>query len=525
MSYLSLSEKDKKDMLAAAGVGSIDELFCCIPEEVRLKRDLRLPEALTELELARTIEGIGRKNDYPEHLSFLGGGAYEHFVPAVVDSLSSRGEFVSPYTPYQPEVSQGTLQIIFEFQTLICQLTGLAIANASLYDGRPAAEAVLMAQRVTGRPKVLIAGSVHPQYREVVRTYVKNVGIELEELPYGKGNRGSTPRRWDRSLDDRTAPSFSSRPIISGSSRTSEAISEAATAARPCPSPWSPRPCPWLLERLASWASISSHGEAQSFGVPLSFGGPYLGFMACPQGLPEPASGTHLRPDDGRRRPTKRFVLTLSTREQHIRRERATSNICTNQALCALRATIFLAAMGRAGPERPPGRTPAKRPMPWNACRSRRSNGFPAPFFNEFVLRLPQALGRVDKASGKGIVGGLGLDKATIPARRCALVCVTELKPERTSTGWPRLEEVLSMIREIREPLFSKSAAEGKGMFGYLAPLDVPESADGLRRGRAEETIDGFPRSPKPKSPAISRACPRRTIAWTWASIPWAPAR
>jgi len=179
MSYLSLSDKDKAEMLARAGAGSIDDLFGCIPEAIRLKRPLDLPPAQSEIELVRSVEAIGRKNDGPALLSFLGGGAYEHFIPTVVDYLTSRGEFLSPYTPYQPEVSQGTLQAVFEFQTLVCQLTGLDIANDSLYDGSTgAAEAVLMAQRITGRNKVLVAGSIHPQYRDVIRTYIRNLGIE-----------------------------------------------------------------------------------------------------------------------------------------------------------------------------------------------------------------------------------------------------------------------------------------------------------------------------------------------------------
>jgi glycine dehydrogenase subunit 1 len=205
MSYLSLSDQDKAEMLERTGAASVDDLFCCIPEAVRLKRPLDIPAARSELELVRTIEAIGRKNPYAGFLSFLGGGAYEHFIPAVVDYLSSRGEFVSPYTPYQPEVSQGTLQVIFEFQTLVCQLTGLDIANASLYDGSTgAAEAVLMAQRITSRNKVVMARTLHPQYREVVRTYIKDLGVEAVEVGYGPDGRVDKGAL-GRALDDKTA--------------------------------------------------------------------------------------------------------------------------------------------------------------------------------------------------------------------------------------------------------------------------------------------------------------------------------
>ncbi len=431
MSYLSLSDKDKQDMLAAAGVGTIDELFCCIPEEVRLKRGLRLPEALTELELARTLEDIGRKNDYPERLSFLGGGAYEHFTPAVVDSLSSRGEFVSPYTPYQPEVSQGTLQIIFEFQTLICQLAGLAIANASLYDGSTgAAEAVLMAQRVTGRPKVLIARTVHPQYREVVRTYVKNVGIELTELPFGKDGRIDA-ESLGQALDDRTAAVVFQSPNFFGVVEDAEALSKAAHGRKALSVALVAEALSLaLLEAPGRLGVDVVAGEAQSFGVPLSFGGPYLGFMACRKDFLRQMPGRiagRTTDVEGRRG----FVLTLATREQHIRRERATSNICTNQALCALRATIFLETMGRQG-LREMARQNARKAA-YAAERLASVPGverkFSGPFFNEFVIQAPKPWAEVDAVlRAGGIIGGLGLAADYPELGDAALVCVTELK-------------------------------------------------------------------------------------------------
>jgi glycine dehydrogenase subunit 1 len=185
MSYIALSDKDKKEMLKRIGLSSLRELFLTIPEDIKLNTDLNIPDSKTESELISYFKSLDERNKGSDHLSFLGGGAYPHVIPALVDYLSSRGEFVSPYTPYQPEVSQGTLQIIFEFQTLICQLTGMDIANASLYEGASgAAEAVLMAHRLKGRPKVLVADSVHPQYREVISTYTKNLGILVEDVRY-----------------------------------------------------------------------------------------------------------------------------------------------------------------------------------------------------------------------------------------------------------------------------------------------------------------------------------------------------
>jgi glycine dehydrogenase subunit 1 len=447
MSYLSLSDQDKKEMLARAGVASVDDLFCCIPEAVRLKRPLDLPPAHSELALVRTIDEIGRANAGTGLLSFLGGGAYEHFIPTVVDYLSSRGEFVSPYTPYQPEVSQGTLQVIFEFQTLVCQLTGLDIANASLYDGSTgAAEAVMMAQRVTGRNKAVLAGSLHPQYREVVRTYIKNLGLEAIEVGPGPDGR-IAPDALGRVLDDKTAALVFQSPNFFGVIEDVKALSDAAHAVKALSVVVVAEALSLgLLEAPGRLGADIVTGEAQSFGVPVSFGGPYLGFMASKKEylrqLPGRLTGQTVD-KDGRRG----FVLTLSTREQHIRRERATSNICTNQALCALRATIFLETVGKQG----------LRELAWqNAQKAAYAAGvlgaipgvartFAGPVFNEFVLTLPKPWAAVDAGlRGKGIVGGYGLEAAYPGLKNAALVAVTELRTK---------DEIDRLGRALREVL------------------------------------------------------------------------
>jgi glycine dehydrogenase subunit 1 len=448
MSYLSLSDKDKKEMLARTGAGSIGDLFCCIPEAVRLKRDLSLPAAQSEIELVRTIEAIGRKNDYGAHLSFLGGGAYEHFIPAVVDYLSSRGEFVSPYTPYQPEVSQGTLQAIFEFQTLICQLTGLDIANASLYEGATAAaEAVLMAHRVTDRNKVILARSLHPQYREVVRTYIKNLGIEAVEVPWAPDGRIDT-NVLRGLLDDKTAAVVYQSPNFFGVIEDVRGLSEAAHGMKAMSVAIVAEAVSFgLLEAPGRLGADIVTGEAQSFGIPLSFGGPYLGFMATKKEfvrqLPGRLAGQTVD-KDGRRG----FVLTLSTREQHIRRERATSNICTNQALCALRATIFLETLGKQG----------LREMAWqNAQKTTYAadrlaavpgvkRRFTGPVFNELVVELPKPWAAVDAALRKqGIVAGYGLETDFPELKSAVLISVTELRTKGQIDRLARaLQEVLS---------------------------------------------------------------------------------
>jgi len=446
MSYLSLSDKDKAEMLARTGAAKIDDLFCCIPEAVRLKGPLDLPAAQSELELVRTIDALGRKNAYGGHLSFLGGGAYDHFIPTVVDYLSSRGEFVSPYTPYQPEVSQGTLQIIFEFQTLICQLTGLDIANASLYDGSTgAAEAVLMAHRVTSRDKVVVARSVHPQYREVVRTYIKNLGVRAVEVGFGPDGRIDKDEL-ARVLDDQTAAILFQSPNFFGVIEDVQGLSDAAHGVKALSVAVVAEALSLgLLEAPGKLGADIVTGEGQSLGNPLSFGGPYLGFMACKKEylrqMPGRITG-QTTDTEGKRG----FVLTLATREQHIRRERATSNICSNQALCALRATIFMETMGKQG-LRELARQNAQKTA-YAADRLAAVPGvkrrFTGAVFNEFVIGLPKAWAAVDAAlRAKGIVGGYGLLADYADLGSAALVCVTEL---RTKDDIDRLARTLQEV-------------------------------------------------------------------------------
>ena len=447
MSYLSLSDKDKKDMLAAAGISSTEELFFCIPEAVRLKRDLDLPAPLSEADLVRELEEVGSRNSYSRYLSFLGGGAYEHYIPAVVDSLSSRGEFVSPYTPYQPEVSQGTLQVIFEFQTLICQLTGLDIANASLYEGATgAAEAVLMVHRLTGRPKVLVARTLHPQYREVIRTYIRNLGIQAVEIPYGKDGRVDAGALAGL-LDDQVGGVIYQSPNFFGVIEDVKSLSEAAHGRKAMSVAVVTEALSLgILEAPGKLGADIVTGEAQSFGIPLSFGGPYLGFMACRKEFVRQLPGriTGQTTDvDGRRG----FVLTLATREQHIRRERATSNICTNQALCALRATIFLESMGKDGLREMAMQNAQKAAYALDILTAvpgvRRA--FSGPPFHEFVLEFPTPWAKLDAAlRERAILGGVGLHGAYPEFPNAALLCVTELK---------RKEDIDRLGRAVKEAL------------------------------------------------------------------------
>ena len=430
MSYISLSDQDKKEMLARIGVSSLEDLFCCIPDDLRLKTDLRLPQPLTEPELTGHFEAIGLKNKQDAFISFLGAGAYRHHIPYIVDYLSSRGEFVSPYTPYQPEVSQGTLQVIFEYQTLICQLTGLEISNASLYEGATAAaEAVLMAWRLKGKPKVLVAGSLHPQYREVIRTYTKNLGIQVEEVGYDA--KGEVDGEAIKSqLDGETSAVVCQSPNFLGAVENLERLAEAAHAkqalfvvivaeAASLGLLWSPG---------SAGADIVA-GEAQSFGLPLSFGGPYLGFMSCRKEYVRQFPGRiagQTKDTNGKRG----FVLTLSTREQHIRREKATSNICTNQALCALRATIFLETMGHVGMRELAYQNVQKANYALERLTAIKGvrKKFGAPIFNEFVLEFEGGYKKVaEHLLPQGVIGGLDLGPYYPGLKDCALFCVTEI--------------------------------------------------------------------------------------------------
>ena len=447
MSYISLSDQDKREMLARIGVSSLHDLFGCVPEEIRLKKELCLPPPLSEPELLGHFENIGRKNKESVHLSFLGAGAYRHYIPYIVDNLSSRGEYLSPYTPYQPEVSQGTLQAIFEFQTLICQLTGMEIANASMYEGASAAaEAVLMAWRLKGRPRILVAGSLHPQYRDVVRTYVKNLAIQIEEL--GTDDKGRVDlETLKQKIDGETSAVVCQSPnflgvienldLLAGVAHEHGAlvifvVAEAASLG--------------LLQSPGAAGADIVAGEAQSFGLPLSFGGPYLGFMACRKEFVRQFPGRiagQTKDLEGKRG----FVLTLSTREQFIRREKATSNICTNQAWCALRATIFLETLGSKGVRELAYQNIQKAKYALDSLTAIRgvSRKFAGPVFNEFVLEFEGGYKKVeDHLLSKGIIGGLGLEPHYPGLKDCALFCVTEVH------GKADIDRLASLVAEVK---------------------------------------------------------------------------
>jgi glycine dehydrogenase subunit 1 len=414
-------------MLASMGVPDIMQLFEAIPERLRLDRPLDLPAAMSEFDLAAFMRSVADRNETTKP-TFLGAGVYDHFAPVIIDHLSLRSEWYTAYTPYQPELSQGTLQAIFEFQTMVCQLTGMEVANASLYDGSTAvAEAVLMALRVQrGRTRVVVASSVHPHYRGVVATYLGNIDVEIVEAPFGEDGRVDLS---GVALDANTAAVVVQSPNFFGAVEDVEAICEAAHAAGALAVvAVSEAMSLGLLRAPGDAGADIVCGEAQSFGVPMSFGGPFVGFFASREKLVRQMPGRLVgRAKDSNGK--EGFVLTLSTREQHIRRDKATSNICTNQGLFMLMATIYLSTMGRTGVREVAEQNlrkahyAAKRIGEIDGFRAR----FSAPFFNEFVVETPRAARRLrDELVEDGFVAGMPLDRYYPGMENSLLVAVTE---------------------------------------------------------------------------------------------------
>ena len=431
MRYIPNSPEERAEMLRQIGLSSAAELFHSIPEDLRLRGHLQTPAALSEIELLAGFEQMAEQNRAVRRSNFLGAGAYSHYIPTVVDAIISRSEFFTAYTPYQPEISQGTLQVIFEFQTLVCQLTGMEVANASMYDGSTAlAEAVLMAERVTRRTKVIAAGSVHPEYLEVVHTYVQHAGIDLEHAQF-EAMSGQTSAASLRGLDDKTAALIVQSPNFFGCIEDLQALADAAHQVGALLIVAITEPISLgLLKPPGSCGADIVVAEGQSFGVPLSFGGPYVGLFATREKYARQIPGRlvgEAYDQQGRRG----FVLTLATREQHIRREKATSNICTNEGLIALAATVYLETMGRRGLQEVAHQCAQK--ASYAARRIAQLEGFSLPFsgayFNEFVVRAPvEASALLERlASERNINGGLALSRYFADRPNDFLICVTEL--------------------------------------------------------------------------------------------------
>jgi glycine dehydrogenase subunit 1 len=435
MRYIPHTPEDIASMLEVIGAESIEELFKSIPEEHRLKRRLDLPSAMSEPEVMTEIERMaGICGGAAAVPSFMGAGSYSHFIPAAVGALLSRQEFYTCYTPYQPEISQGTLQAIFEFQTMACGLLGTEVANASMYDGSTAlAEAVLMARRLKkGGRRVLAAKSAHPEYREVLKTYLAPSGDEIVEIGWGPDGR-LDQKALESELSGGAYCLAVQYPNFFGVIEDLESVARAARAAGSLlVSCTAESMALGLLKSPGELGAVIATAEGQSLGIPQSFGGPGLGLFGAKKeylrSMPGRLAG-ETTDSSGRRT----FVLTLSTREQHIRREKATSNICTNSGLNALAATIYLSLMGPEGLRKTALLNHAAAQKAKAACLAAGAVPvFDAPFFNEFTVRLPgrDAAEVVEMAAGYGCIPGVPLGRYYPDMQDCLLVCATETASE-----------------------------------------------------------------------------------------------
>jgi len=428
MRYISNTPAQQREMLATIGVGSIEDLLSRIPTKARLSRPLNVPAAMAESDLVRHLRALSALDaNADDYACFLGAGSYDHSVPSPINHLISRGEFFTAYTPYQPEASQGTLRSIFEYQSMMAELCGMDVANASLYDGASSvAEAALMAHAVTERKAVVLSKGVNPLYRQVVETYCEGPGIRLKSAPIGDGATDLDALR--KAVTGQTAAVVIQHPNFFGCLEDIRAAADIAHGTGALLVVVSDPVNLGLLTPPGALGADIVVGEGQGLGVPMSFGGPNLGVFAATQELVRRMPGRLVGATvdlDGQRG----FVLTLQTREQHIRREKATSNICTNVALCALMATIYVAIMGKVGIRKVGELSVAKAhyaaetftKIPGVRLR------FAAPFFKEFTLQLPKSPERVAKRLMKEkILAGVPLKAFDRAQKDCLLVAVTE---------------------------------------------------------------------------------------------------
>ena len=448
MRFIPHTEQDIREMLETVGIQNVDELFAGIPAELRLgKKALKLPSALSESEIVATLRQMQKRNpDAEEVTTFLGAGAYRHYTPALIGSLVLRGEFATSYTPYQPEVSQGTLQAIFEFQTMIAMLTGMDLANASMYDGASAlAEAVLMAHRINKKNEFLIARTVHPEYRQTTETYLRGADHRSIEVPFD--STGKTDLEFIRAnLNDKTSAVVLQSPNFFGVVEEYETLGKElaerdvlliVNVAEPLSL--------GILKPPGERGADIVVGEAQSFGLPVSYGGPYAGFFTTREKFLRQMPG-RVAGETIDRTGRRSFVLTLSTREQHIRRERATSNICTNQGLCALAVTVYLAVMGKQGLRELALLNLRKADYLKNKLS--KVSGFEIQFsadtFNEIVLKCPRSANEIrDALLEHKILAGLPLGEYYPELADSLLLCATEVN---TVESIDRLTDKLEAI-------------------------------------------------------------------------------
>lgn len=439
--YLPMTEQDKQEMLDVIGVKVVDELFSDIPESVRFQGLYNIKESKSEAALMKELTKLAAKNKNTEaNVSFLGAGIYNHYKPVIVDHVISRSEFYTAYTPYQPEISQGELQAIFEFQTMIAELTGMDLANSSMYDGGTAlAEAGMLAAGHTRRKKILVSGTVHPEYRDVVATYAYGHSIEIVTIPYKDGVTDIDALK--SLIDDNTAGVMVQYPNFFGQIEDIQAIGEIAHEAKGL---FIVSANPLALGVLTPPGKLGADitvGDAQPFGISESFGGPYCGYFAVTTKLMRKVPGRLIGETvdhEGRRG----YVLTLQAREQHIRREKATSNICSNQALLALAASVAMTALGKQGVQEMATQNIVKTRYAKNAFEAA---GFAVPFqgahFNEIVVKTNKSVTEINKGLiEKGVIGGFDLGRVDSTLENHALIAVTELRTK---------EEIDALVAEM----------------------------------------------------------------------------
>ncbi|QDU87495.1 putative glycine dehydrogenase (decarboxylating) subunit 1 [Pirellulimonas nuda] len=459
MPYLYNTPDETREMLDAIGVGSIEDLLAMVPADFRLRRALDLPPAMGEMELDQHMQMLaGQNHDASDKVCFLGGGAYDHFIPAVVDAIGGRGEFYTSYTPYQAEVAQGNLQAMFEYQSLVCRLTGMDISNSSLYDGASAAaEGVMMAlASKPGRNRVLAPASLHPEYRETIETYLANLDVEVVTLPTPAGVLSIDELR--AALNDQTACVLLQQPNFFGCLEDADAATAAAhEAGALLISVFDPISL-GLLKRPGDYNAGDGAdivvAEGHSLGSPLAMGGPYLGILACKEALVRRMPGRIVgQTTDRRGKPC--FVLTLQTREQHIRRDKATSNVCSNQALFALRAAVYLAQLGPQGLQETAGLCLQKTRYLADrlATTERFKPAFKVPVFKEFVLRDREC--DVDAfiaaALDAGFLAGVPLGRWYPDLDDCLLIAVTEKRTKEELDRFVAFVEALAKDTEAAE--------------------------------------------------------------------------
>jgi len=440
MEFIPNTDEDRKLMLREINVKKISDLFKDIPNKLSLKESLKIPKELSEIEVRDLLRKISEKNNV-RFSYFLGAGAYKHFIPSVVNHIISRSEFYTAYTPYQPEISQGVLQAIYEYQTMICELTGMDVANASMYDGASAlAESCIMAVNITKRNQILISGAIHLDYRQVVKTYCKAHNFEVIEIDFFEGVTSFDKLR--ENISEKTAAVLVQNPNFFGCIEDLKEIEKIVHKNGALLNVCVVEPTSLgILKSPGAYKADIVVGEGQSFGNGVNFGGPYLGIIATKQEyvrqIPGRLVGATVDKDGN-----KGYILTLQAREQHIRREKASSNICSNEALCALAATVYLATLGKNGLRKVSELCLQKAHY---LADKLKEIGFEIvfnkQFYNEFVVKVNDAKGISEKLLRNGIVGGLELDKYYPELKDCLLFCVTELN---------RREDIDKLIEVIK---------------------------------------------------------------------------